>query len=159
MQAGDSVVIASTNPAKIVEVRQIFGAVPLRLLTAADIGSWPAIEETGESYLANALLKARAVASFTGRAALADDSGIEVDALGGAPGVRSARFAGERASDDENNLRLIAALDGIPTEERTARYRCVAVLVTPDGEEVAAIGSCEGRIGFEPKGTGGFGYD
>jgi len=159
IRAGDSVVVASTNPGKIVEVRQIFAALPLLLLTAEDVGSWPAVEETGDTYLANALLKARAVAAFTGRPALADDSGIEVDALAGAPGVHSARYAGEQASDEDNNTKLIAALDGVPPEGRTARYRCVAVLVTPEGQEVAGIGSCEGRIGFEPRGSGGFGYD
>lgn len=159
MRAGDAVVIASTNPGKIVEVRQIFAALPLSLLTADDVGPWPAVKETGETYLANALLKARAVAAFTGKPALADDSGIEVDALDGAPGVRSARYAGEAATDEDNNTKLIAALDGIPSEGRCARYRCVAVLVTPEGQEIAGIGSCEGRIGFEPRGSGGFGYD
>jgi XTP/dITP diphosphohydrolase len=159
MKAGDTVVIASTNPGKIAEVRQIMAGLPLVLLTSDDVGGWPEIEETGDTYLANALLKARAVAAVTGRAALADDSGIEVDALDGAPGVRSARFSGERASDEDNNAKLIDSLDGVPYERRGARYRCVSVLVTPDGEEIAGIGSCEGRIGFEPRGTGGFGYD
>jgi XTP/dITP diphosphohydrolase len=159
MKAGDTVVIASTNPGKIAEVRQIMAGLPIVLLTSDDVGGWPEIEETGDTYLANALLKARAVAAVTGRAALADDSGIEVDALDGAPGVRSARFSGERASDEDNNAKLIESLDGVPSERRGARYRCVAVLVTPDGEEIAGIGSCEGQIGFEPRGTGGFGYD
>jgi XTP/dITP diphosphohydrolase len=159
MKAGDTVVIASTNPGKIAEVRQILAGLPLVLLTSDDVGGWPEIEEPGDTYLANALLKARAVAAVTGRAALADDSGIEVDALDGAPGVRSARFSGERATDEDNNAKLIDSLDGVPYERRGARYRCVAVLVTPDGEEIAGIGSCEGRIGFEPRGPGGFGYD
>jgi len=159
MKAGDTVVIASTNPGKIAEVRQIMAGLPLVLLTSDDLGGWPEIEETGDTYLANALLKARAVAALTGKAALADDSGIEVDALDGAPGVRSARFSGEQASDEDNNAKLIESLDSVPSERRGARYRCVAVLVTPDGEEIAGIGSCEGRIGFEPRGTGGFGYD
>ena len=152
-------VIATTNPGKIAEVRQIMAGLPLLLLTSDDVGGWPEIEETGSTFLANALLKARGVAGFTGRAALADDSGIEVDALDGAPGVRSARFAGERATDEDNNAKLIASLDGVPLERRGARYRCVAALVTPEGEQIAGIGSCEGRIGFEPRGTGGFGYD
>jgi len=159
MKAGDTVVIASTNPGKIAEVRQIMASLPLVLLTSDDVGGWPEIEETGDTYLANALLKARAVAAVTGKAALADDSGIEVDALDGAPGVRSARFSGEQASDEDNNAKLIESLDGVPSERRGARYRCVAVLVTPDGEEIAGIGSCEGRIGTEARGTGGFGYD
>ena len=159
MRAGDTVVIASTNPGKIAEVRQILEKVPLRLLSRDEVGGWPEIEETGSTFLANALLKAHAVSRFTGRAALADDSGIEVDALDGAPGVRSARFAGPDATDEQNNRRLVAALDGLPTERRTARYRCVVVVVTPEGEEIAAVGSCEGRIALEPRGSGGFGYD
>jgi XTP/dITP diphosphohydrolase len=159
LKAGDTVVIASTNPGKIAEVRQIMAGLPLVLLTSDEVGGWPEIEETGDTYLANALLKAHAVAAVTGKVALADDSGIEVDALDGAPGVRSARFSGAQASDEDNNAKLIEALAGVPSERRGARYRCVAVLVTPDGEEIAGIGSCEGRIGFEPRGTGGFGYD
>jgi XTP/dITP diphosphohydrolase len=159
VKAGDTVVIASTNPGKIAEVRQIMAELPLVLLTREDVGGWPEVEETGDTYLANALLKAHAVAAVTGTAALADDSGIEVDALDGAPGVRSARFAGERATDEENNAKLVASLDGVPPERRGARYRCVAVLVSPDGDEIAGVGSCEGRIGNEARGTGGFGYD
>jgi XTP/dITP diphosphohydrolase len=159
MKAGDTVVIASTNPGKIAEVRRILDGVPLRLVSREEVGGWPEIEETGSTFLANALLKARAVAGFTGRAALADDSGIEVDALDGAPGIHSARFAGPDATDEENNGRLVAALDGIAPEQRTARYRCVVVLVTPEGEEIAGVGSCEGRIALEPRGSGGFGYD
>ena len=159
MKPGDAVVIASTNPGKIAEVRQIMAGLPLVLVTRDEVGGWPEVEETGDTYLANALLKARAVAAVTGRAALADDSGIEVDALDGAPGVRSARFAGEPATDEDNNAKLIASLDGVPLERRGARYRCVAVLVTPEGDEIAGVGSCEGRIGFEARGTGGFGYD
>jgi XTP/dITP diphosphohydrolase len=133
--------------------------LPLVLLTREEVGGWPEIEETGDTYLANALLKARAVVAVTGMAALADDSGIEVDALGGAPGVRSARFSGEKATDEDNNAKLIDSLDGVPPERRGARYRCVAVLVTPGGEEIAGVGSCEGRIGLQARGTGGFGYD
>jgi XTP/dITP diphosphohydrolase len=159
MKAGDTVVIASTNPGKIAEVRQILAGLPLVLLTSDEVGGWPEIDETGDTYLANALLKAHAVAAVTGKAALADDSGIEVDALDGAPGVRSARFSGEHASDEDNNAKLIESLAGVPPERRGARYRCVAVLVTSDGKEIAGTGSCEGRIATEARGTGGFGYD
>ena len=159
MKPGDTVVIASTNPGKIAEVRQIMAGLPLVLVTRDEVGGWPEIEETGDTYLANALLKAHAVSAITGLPALADDSGIEVDALGGEPGVRSARYAGEQATDEDNNARLVASLEGIPPQRRGARYRCVAVLVTPDGEEIAGVGSCEGRIGDEPRGSGGFGYD
>jgi XTP/dITP diphosphohydrolase len=159
MKAGDTVVIASTNRGKIAEVRQILAGLPLVLLTSDEVGGWPEIDETGDTYLANALLKAHAVAAVTGKAALADDSGIEVDALDGAPGVRSARFSGEHAGDEDNNAKLIESLTGVPPERRGARYRCVAVLVTPDGEEIAGTGSCEGWIATEARGTGGFGYD
>ncbi|MGH2717733.1 MAG: RdgB/HAM1 family non-canonical purine NTP pyrophosphatase [Actinomycetota bacterium] len=159
MKAGDSVVIATTNAGKITEVRQILGSLPLVLLTADDVGGWPPIEETGSTYRDNALLKGRAVAELTGLAVLADDSGIEIDALGGAPGVYSARFAGPDATDADNNSLLIARLAGVPEQSRTARYRCVAVVVEPGCGEVASEGTCEGRIGFEPRGSGGFGYD
>ena len=159
MKAGERVVIASTNRGKVVEVRQLLAGLPLVLLGPEDVGGWPEIEETGTTYLENALIKGRAVAALTGVAALADDSGIEVDALSGAPGVRSARFAGEGATDADNNHLLVARLAGVPEEARGARYRCVAVLVTPEGEEIAGLGSCEGRIGLSPRGSGGFGYD
>lgn len=117
------------------------------------------LEEPFDTFEENALAKARAVVISTGLPAIADDSGIEVDALGGAPGVRSARYAGEMATDRENNLKLVGALEHVPQEDRTARYRCVAVMVTPDGAQVVADGSCEGRIVLEPRGTEGFGYD
>ncbi|GAC1363295.1 MAG: XTP/dITP diphosphatase [Actinomycetota bacterium] len=159
MKAGDTVVIASTNPGKIAEVRQILADLSLVLISRDEVGGWPEIEETGSTYLANALIKGRAVAALTGLAALADDSGLAVDALGGAPGGRSARFSGPGATDAANNDKLVAALAGVPPEGRGARYRCVAVLVTPAGQEIAGVGSCEGRIGLQPRGSGGFGYD
>lgn len=163
MKIGDRVVIASTNPGKIVEVCSILGGLGFELLGPGDLGGWPEVEETGTTYLDNALLKARFVCAHTGLAALADDSGIEVDFLGGAPGVHSARYSGvgggRDATDEANNTKLIAALEGVPTDERGARYRCLAVLVTPDGGELVGEGVCEGRIGVIPRGTGGFGYD
>src|SRR5207249_8262944 len=110
-------------------------------------------------YSENALLKARAVAAATGLPAVADDSGIEVDALGGGPGVRSARFAGDHATDEQNLVLLITRLEGEPQEGRTARYRCVAACAWPDGPEVWAEATCEGRLIGEPRGAGGFGYD
>jgi XTP/dITP diphosphohydrolase len=117
------------------------------------------VEETGSTYLENALLKARAGAGALGEPALADDSGIEVDALGGRPGPRSARFAGEDATDQQNLDELIRALKGIPGSGRTARYRCLAVLAFPDGRELHAEGTCEGTLVGKPRGTQGFGYD
>ena len=117
------------------------------------------LEEPWNSFRDNAFAKARAVVAVSGQPAIADDSGLEVDALGGAPGVFSARYAGEAATDKENNAKLVAALRGVPEHLRTCRYRCVAVMVTPDGREVAAEGACEGRIIDEGRGLLGFGYD
>jgi len=149
--------IASRNPGKIREILAICADWPVEWLTAD--GRWPEVEETGATYLENALLKARAVSAALGIAAVADDSGIEVDALGGAPGPRSARYAGDAATDDQNLRTLIAALSGVPASGRTARYRCVAVLVRPGEDEVSAEGICEGLLVTKPRGTGGFGYD
>jgi len=134
---------------------------PVSWLTVHDDGApvFPEVEETGDTYLANASLKARTVAVTFGVPALADDSGIEVDALGGRPGVRSARYAGERASDEENLRELLRAIKGVPGGGRTARYRCFAVLSSPDGTLAAAEGVCEGTLAAAPRGDGGFGYD
>lgn len=153
------IVISSTSKPKIAEIKQILAPLPVTLLTKDDVGGWPEIDETGESYLANARLKALKVLEVTGRPALADDSGIEVDALQGAPGVRSARFAGEGVSDAQNNAKLASSLTDVPDELRTARYRCVIVLALPDGREISSIGTCEGRITTKAIGDGGFGYD
>ena len=120
-----------------------------------DPREWPDVEETGDTYLENALLKARAVAAALALPALADDSGIEVDALGGAPGPRSARYAGEGATDERNLRQLIRALKGIPAGGRTARYRCVAALAMPDGTEVHAEATCEGALDRHASGSGG----
>ncbi|HEX6208562.1 MAG TPA: RdgB/HAM1 family non-canonical purine NTP pyrophosphatase [Actinomycetota bacterium] len=152
----DRLVIASRNPGKIREIQAIASDWRVEWVTDAD---WPEVDETGRTYLQNAKRKAHAVAEATGLPALADDSGIEVDALGGAPGPRSARFAGE-AADDERNLReLLRAVAGVPGPGRTARYRAVAVIAWPDGEEAWAEGVCEGLLRDEPSGSGGFGYD
>lgn len=153
------IVVASGNPGKVKEISEIFAGMPVVLKTKDDVGGWDDIEETGETYLENAFLKARAVCEKTGLPALADDSGIEVDAIDGAPGVHSARFAGDGATDEENNEKLVSLLEGLGPDERGARYRCVAVIAFPVGEELAAIGACEGRIALQPKGEGGFGYD
>ena len=160
MSFPERVAIASRNPGKLREILQICRNWPVEWITAADfVGDWPEVEETGATYLENALLKARAVAAATGEAAMADDSGIEVDALGGGPGPRSARYAGEHASDEENLRTLIRAVAGVPTSGRTARYRCVAAVAWPDGREVFAEGVSDGSLISRPRGTGGFGYD
>jgi XTP/dITP diphosphohydrolase len=150
------IVVATRNEHKVREILRICGDWPVQWITDADL---PDVEETGRTYLENALLKARATAAATGEAALADDSGIEVDALGGAPGPRSARYAGENATDEDNLRALLRALAGIPRAGRTARYRAVAALATPDGNAVNAEGTCEGIVGTKPRGIGGFGYD
>ena len=119
----------------------------------------PEVEETGSTFLENALLKARAVAAATGCLALADDSGLEVDALNGAPGVRSARFAGPGADDAERNRRLLQMLQGVPPERRTARYVAAIAIADPAGEARTTAATCEGAIAPSPRGEGGFGYD
>ncbi|MEX2554902.1 MAG: RdgB/HAM1 family non-canonical purine NTP pyrophosphatase [Actinomycetota bacterium] len=156
-----AVVLASRNPGKLREIRTILAeaGVPLAVVSADDFPGWEAPDETEPDYAGNALLKARSLAALAGVATLADDSGIEVDALDGGPGPRSARFAGEAATDEENLKKLIEIVRGVPPEQRTARYRCVAVLVTPDGSESLAEGTVEGTLITEPQGSGGFGYD
>jgi len=154
----DRVVIATRNPGKVREILRICADWPVAWVTFQD-ASWPDVEETGASYRENALLKARAAAEAVGVAGLADDSGIEVDLLDGGPGLRSARFAGEGASDEENLQLLIERVRASPPPARTARYRCVALLAMPAGEDVWDEETCEGSLILEPRGTGGFGYD
>ena len=153
--------LASANQGKLRELRTILEGLPVELvgLAEAGLGEPPEVEETGDTFLENARIKARAYAAWSGRAAVADDSGLEVDALGGAPGVRSARYAGEGAGDRANLDKLLAALAGVPPERRTARFRCAAVLVDPEGGEWHAEAAWEGRVLDAPRGTGGFGYD
>jgi XTP/dITP diphosphohydrolase len=154
----DRLVIASRNPGKIREILAICSDWPVEWLTDENV-TWPDVEETGSSYLENALLKARAVAEGTGEATLADDSGIEVDALGGAPGPRSARYAGDGATDEDNLKSLLRAVAGVPSPGRTARYRAVAAVAFQEGGQVWAEGVCEGLLRTRPSGSGGFGYD
>jgi XTP/dITP diphosphohydrolase len=156
------IALATRNPHKIREMTRICADWPVEWATIQDHepALFPDVDETGETYLENAILKATAVASAAGMAALADDSGIEVDALGGRPGPRSARFAGPDASDDRNLAELIRAIRGVPAAGLTARYRCLAVLVRADGGEVVqAEGVCEGTLVTKPRGSDGFGYD
>ncbi len=158
MNLPSPLLVATRNPGKLREIAAILGAAsPTQLLSLRDFPDYVPPPETEPDYVGNARLKARDAAARLGMPALADDSGIEVQALGGAPGPRSARFAGEDADDRANNARLLRDLEGAVT--RAARYRCAVVLAWPDGREVAAEGTCEGTIGFEPRGTGGFGYD
>lgn len=153
------IVLATSNPGKVREIQQVLAGLPVELIPRSDIPAAPDVEETGDTYEENATLKAAALVEATGLPALAEDSGIEVDALDGGPGVRSARFSGDDASDDSNNGLLISSLDGVPDPKRGARYRAVAVLMLPDGRRFVTEGACEGRIAVEGRGTGGFGYD
>ncbi|HEX2089506.1 MAG TPA: RdgB/HAM1 family non-canonical purine NTP pyrophosphatase [Actinomycetota bacterium] len=151
-------VIATRNAGKVREILQICADWPVEWVTY-ETASWPDVEETGEGYLENALLKARTAAGAVGTPAIADDSGIEVDALGGGPGPRSARFAGDHATDVENLRLLIDRVRGMGEDERSARYRCVAACAWTDGSDVWAEETCEGKLIVNPRGTGGFGYD
>ena len=150
------VTLASANPDKAAEIAAILDGV-VDLMPRPD--EVPGVVEDGATLEANARLKAVAIAEATGEAALADDTGLEVDALDGAPGVHSARFAGEDATYEQNVERLLTAMEGVPEPERTARFRTVALLRHPDGTEVITEGAVEGRITIEAKGAGGFGYD
>lgn len=155
------IAIASKNAHKLRELARICADWPTEWVTVAshDPAAFPDVEETGSTYLENAMLKALAVAAALGIPALADDSGIEVDALGGRPGPRSARFAGDDASDEENLRALLAAVKGVPAGGRTARYRCVAAIAHPDGSATHVEAVCEGSLRSSPSGAGGFGYD
>jgi XTP/dITP diphosphohydrolase len=157
----DPLAIASRNAHKLREIQRICPDWPTiwRTVATHPDAPWPDVEETGSTYLDNAVLKARSTAVAIGVAAVSDDSGIEVDALGGEPGPRSARYAGAHATDEENLRQLLRAIKGVPASGRTARYRCVAAVAWPDGREIHAEGSCEGLLVTRPAGSGGFGYD
>jgi XTP/dITP diphosphohydrolase len=152
-------VLASANPDKAAEIRTILAAA----LADLDLSPRPAsvadVEETGVTLIENARLKAAAIAGATGEAAVADDTGLLVDALDGAPGVRSARFAGEAATYADNVAKLLTELAGVAPDRRTARFETVALVRWPDGREVVATGAVEGVIATGPRGAGGFGYD
>jgi len=159
--AGSRVVVATANRWKLAEIRAALGFTGWEFVTAEDLDAQPLdVEETGITFEDNARLKAHAYHAAFGLPALADDSGLEVDILGGAPGVYSSRYAGGCCSTDaENNARLLMELEEVPAEDRAARFRCVIVFLDADGNETVAAGACEGSIGFEPRGEGGFGYD
>lgn len=153
-------VLASANPGKLREFQQLLAPMGFAV-TAQDHFNIGAVAETGLSFVENAILKARHAAHYSGLPALADDSGLEVDHLGGAPGIHSARFAGEGASDAQNNRRLLSLLQDVPDPERSARFQCVLVFMrhARDPAPLVCQGTWAGRILFAPKGKGGFGYD
>ena len=153
-------IIASKNKKKIAEMERILNPLGIDVVTEQDLGiKIPEVDETGETFLENAILKAESACSNSGLPAIADDSGLCVDALDGAPGVYSARFAGENATDDDNNSLLIEKLGGLEKEKRTAKFVSSIAVVFPNGDRVTAYGECKGIIGFEPAGSNGFGYD
>lgn len=154
------VVAATSNKGKLLEMREILSSAPIELIAMGEI--WnpvPQIDETGFTFFENAFIKADWVYKNSGLWALADDSGLEVDSLGGRPGVFSARFAGESAQTIENNRKLLHEMQNVPALKRTARFRCVVVLKTGPDSFLQSEGVCEGRIGFELCGAAGFGYD
>jgi len=149
-------VVATRNEGKLREIASILAGLPIEIVALPDPVTLP---EEGDAFEPNAIAKALAAARATGCAALGDDSGLEVDALGGAPGVYSARWGGPQLDDAGRNARLLAALEGVPEPRRTARFVCVAALATPDAVVATARGACEGAILRAPQGQGGFGYD
>jgi XTP/dITP diphosphohydrolase len=155
-----TVVLATRNRHKVVEIAALLADLPVRLVGIDEVAAGLALIEDRDTFEGNAYAKAEQAAAATGLPSLADDSGLEVDALGGGPGVHSARYAGEPSDDARNNDRLLRELAGVPAEQRGGRYRCVAAWVDPrSGSRRAASGSCEGQILETPRGTGGFGYD
>jgi XTP/dITP diphosphohydrolase len=153
------VVLATLNPGKVRELAHLLGDLPIELVSLADIRGASLPPEMGTSYAENALIKARAARRLTGHAALGDDSGLEVDALGGAPGLHSARFGGPGLDDRGRTGLLLERLCVVPAGRRTARFRCVIALVDESGGERTVEGLAEGEIAPAPRGTGGFGYD
>jgi len=151
--------LATFNQGKIREYRLLLDGLAYRLTTLTEERIQEVVTESGDTYEQNARLKALAYARLTGLTTLADDSGLEVDALDGAPGVRSARFAGETAADSDRVDLLLARLNGVPWEKRTARFKCVIAIATPQGRAATCYGECQGMIAFEPRGERGFGYD
>ena len=151
--------VATNNRGKLREYSELLRGVPFELTTLSEQGITAEVEETGSSLEQNAIRKATAYAGLSGLATMADDSGLEVDALGGEPGPLSRRYAGENVTDKERNDFLLAKLKGVPREKRTARFRCVIAVAAPRGVVKTCEGVCEGSIAFGARGEGGFGYD
>jgi XTP/dITP diphosphohydrolase len=153
---------ATTNRGKFAEVQAFLRKIPLKILSLESLSSWPTIVEDGATFEENALKKARTLAEFSGMLTLADDSGLEVDALNGAPGIYSSRYCGEEGNDEKNNDKLLCALENVVEEERTARFVCALALCRPKSlgmKPWTVRESCEGRIALARQGSGGFGYD
>jgi len=155
----EKLLLATNNPGKVREYRRLLKGLPYRVVTLAEEGIDMDVEETGATLEENARLKAETYRAASGLLTLADDSGLEVDALGGEPGPRSARYAGPDASDADRVRYLLSRLEGIPPEKRTARFRCVIAIAETDGKTTVCDGECPGYITLEPRGENGFGYD
>jgi len=153
------IIVATKNKGKLKEISQILKELPLEVVSMEDAGYHNDIEENGATFEENALIKAREIHKATGETVMADDSGLEVDYLDGAPGIYSARFAGEGASDEDRNRKLLNMLQGVPVEKRTARFVCAIAVVMRNGDEFTVRGTCEGYIALSPQGKNGFGYD
>jgi XTP/dITP diphosphohydrolase len=153
------IVLATHNRGKVREMQALLVGLPVRTRTLDELPDVPILPETGDTFEANAKEKAELVVRLTGCISIADDSGIEIDALGGAPGVQSATFLGPSATDEDRNLWVLRKLSGVAGGLRTARYRAVIAVAAPDGSVRTFEGTCEGRIAEAPRGEGGFGYD
>jgi XTP/dITP diphosphohydrolase len=154
-----TLLLATSNPHKLEEFRSIFSDMPLRLLSLRDVQLTVEVEETGNTFAENAELKGNAYAQMSHMLTLADDSGLEIDALGGVPGVHSARYLGRETSYEERFRVILEQMKGLPLEQRSARFRCVIALAEPSGKIHLVEGSAEGVIAESPRGTHGFGYD
>ncbi|NMA79445.1 MAG: RdgB/HAM1 family non-canonical purine NTP pyrophosphatase, partial [Clostridiales bacterium] len=152
-------IAASNNKGKIKELKQILSPFGYEVISQSEAGIDIDVEETGKSFEENAALKARAISKITGLPTIADDSGLSVDYLDGAPGIFSARFAGENATDKENNDKLLKMLSDVPISKRDAKFICAICFISEDGENISVQGQCSGEIGFSPVGKFGFGYD
>ncbi len=152
-------VAATNNQKKLKEIRRILEAEGHTIISLEEAGITSEPEETGETFAENAFIKAKAACEASGKPAIGDDSGLAVDALDGAPGVYSARFAGPQHNDEDNNKKLLQLLERFPYAKRTAHFVCVVALYMPDGSGMQVEGTCAGRIGFAPSGENGFGYD
>ena len=156
---GLELIVATRNGGKVREIREALKGLGLRIHSLSDFPNVPEIEEDGKSFAENALKKARFYSKHFGKLVLADDSGLQVDGLNGLPGIYSARYAKEGATSQENNQKLLREMQGLPVSKRRARFKCIIAVVSHDGREAVAEGSCTGRIGFKEKGKKGFGYD
>lgn len=152
-------VVATRNKKKLMEIRALLADLDFNVMSIEDFACIPEIREDGSTFEENAKKKAAQIAQITRRLTLADDSGLEIDYLGGQPGVRSARFAGENATDEDRNRKVLHLLKGVPLPERRARFRCAIAIASPDAHVEVVTGACEGEIALEPRGSEGFGYD